>query len=1538
MPKKFNPLKQWLTGVGVIIGLVFLTTAAKAQSVSISASANPICNGTFVTFMATPSGTSEPVTYAWYLNGTLTNSTGNTYSNPYLANGNTIVCYMSTGGFNYASNTITMTVGSLGYYYLDADGDGFGAGSPIPACTPPGSSYVTNNQDCNDSNPNIKPTATEIRCNGIDENCNGMADDTGPEIELLGLGQVIPDGSTTVRIADDTDYGSVTVGTNANHTFQISNTGTQNLTITNISATNSTEFNANQSGYTFPFVIGASSSANFIVRFTPSSGGIRTTTLSIVSNDCDEATYDIKLQGSATFVTTTTVTSSLNPSLTGSNATLTARVAALNGNPVTSGTVTFTEGVAVLAANVALNSNGQAGFSTAGLSAGSHVITATYSGAADFNISSGMITQVVNNCPTLTASPGSAIITNSTCGAGCILGGGSIAAPSGTCPIGSTLQYQLNGGAWSNSLPAYAQTGPVQTIKTRCTCDIDPTVFSTESSVTTVPGTVPALNIPANGAATVACLSLATPPTPPVVNACNGSPITPSDVVTNSPNPLTCEGTRTYTYTYSCGSNTAVWSFVYTIEREPFTVPTNGAATVACLANATAPTLPTVLSHCGETLTPSAPVITDSPTSLTCEGTRTYAYTFTDCEGNTAIWSFVYTIEREPFTIATPNGAATVYNPALATPPTLPTVLSHCGETLTPAAPVITNAPNPLLCEGTRTYAYTYTDCEGNTATWSFVYTILDNIPPLITCPANLTVCESTMVTYMPPVGTDNCIGSVTVQIAGLPTGSVFPLGVTTNTFQVTATNSQTAVCSFTVTVNPLPTASISGTTVVCKDAPSPGIIFKGASATAPYTFTYKINNGPDLTVTSSGNTATVNAPTGTAGTFVYSLVRVVEASATQCSQNQSGTATVSVNIKPVVTLSTNAQTFIEGNTAVLCDLDDNPVNVLTPNVITGCVAGNVVWRTQIGVGGWSEWSSTAPTTQPSNNTLYRYQAACEASCEVTYSGIISLTLNYRASTPQNVSVIADGTTIATGEEKSICDQAGNALTFNATCATGEQLLYSVDGGVYLTQVPVQIVDGNFHNYRVRCRKSDGTASCFETESGVMRLKISTTPAAPVVSLNVTSGCGTPISFSGTANCGGLSTVWYNAATNEALPNLPTATPNETTSYYARCQGELGCQSGVSNRVTFTVVPVNTAPTLSVSSDLVCTGMSVTVSANCPAGSRAEWNTGVSGNSFSVSFNNVTTQSYTARCVFENGCQSSISAIKTVRWKAFEVTLINVGQSKSAIKTNDRAAWSAQFITPDSGPSLDYSTQANPTVYHSENLNKTAPRFWTIQVETCALGTNGSLTFNMLSTPETGPVRSYNTHENNAPYFMYANREGWTELYVQNHPAYGFFADNGSGGNLYDEGLPKGLYKLGVRYWDQKGQGSIYPSTRQPAGNVLAYQEYWFRIQSKDGMGVGATRIAAENGQWITDYGFSAQMAPNPVSNTLQLKVNEAKGQKVNVSLSDATGRTLLKRNFVPETNQHQEAFEVGELANGMYFLQVNAGDKQMTLKVIKVQ
>ncbi|MFN8348466.1 MAG: T9SS type A sorting domain-containing protein [Spirosomataceae bacterium] len=285
----------------------------------------------------------------------------------------------------------------------------------------------------------------------------------------------------------------------------------------------------------------------------------------------------------------------------------------------------------------------------------------------------------------------------------------------------------------------------------------------------------------------------------------------------------------------------------------------------------------------------------------------------------------------------------------------------------------------------------------------------------------------------------------------------------------------------------------------------------------------------------------------------------------------------------------------------------------------------------------------------------------------------------------------------------------------------------------------------------------------------------------------------------------------------------------------------------------------------------------------------------------------------------------------------FEITPINIGSSQSGIKpgTNvQKSAWKDQFLTADAGPLLEHSTQANPTIYHTEKTNKTAPRYWTIAIETC-LSTNGAISYDMLVTKESNVQQSFNTIENNAAYLMYANRDNYTELYAQNHPYYGFFANNGSGGNLYDAGLPKGLYKVSIRYWDQKGLGAT-PTTRTPQGNQLAYQEYWFRIQSQNGIGTGAAKIAANLDPSGMTKGF-AKVLPNPVTRTLTLSINGAAGQEVQLRLVDAEGRTWMEKNVVPTTDQHREEVDMSRQNTGVYFMQVVSSKQHAALKVLKI-
>ncbi|MCA0229271.1 MAG: T9SS type A sorting domain-containing protein [Bacteroidetes bacterium] len=734
--------------------------------------------------------------------------------------------------------------------------------------------------------------------------------------------------------------------------------------------------------------------------------------------------------------------------------------------------------------------------------------------------------------------------------------------------------------------------------------------------------------------------------------------------------------------------------------------------------------------------------------------------------------------------------------------------------------------------------------------------------------------------------------------------------------------------------------------TVTATYAPAPSCIF-----TATQTITGKalpnagtisplsVCVGNIITLTSNGlgggtwngnnnSVATVNPTTGQLTGVSAGFVQVsYQVSSNGCSNS----ATVSIQVKALPTLTVTGGLVPSSRCPVV-----DPVSMYS--TVSCGTEKTVVW--------YDAPTGGSIVLVPNQTPLVTkdYYVACKdvlTGCESAERAKITFTALPVGSTPTNVSLTADGQTVPVGQSASFCDLVGAEIAFSNACPSGQQLLISVDGAEYSATIPTQMVDGNNHNYRVRCQAGVGIEACIGPESGAMTLRIYPALPKPTATIAPLSICSSSASvpFLSNANCGNNLTVWYNAATNQPV-TLSSQTPTTTSSYYVKCQSAGGCMSEASDVVTFTVYQAGVAPVVSViGDDNLCAGQTARLTTNCPAGSTVVWNTNVNGATLEVSSASIKTASYSAKCVLTGGCETPMSAPKVINWRAFSLTVYNVGSSQSGVKSGavvTKSDWSANFITPDAGPSLEKSTQNNPTVYFVENVNKIAPRYWTIEVETCNLGTDGSITYNMSAAPETGVVRSYNTHENNAPYFMYANRDGFRELYAQNHPAYGFYLDNGSGGNVYDVGLPKGSYKLGIRYWDMKGWGSIYPSTRQAQGNVLAYQEFWFRIQSKDGIGVGGAREAAESLATV-EQNELAEIAPNPVSQTLYLKVKNVKGVSVNLDLIDISGRKVLGRSFVPESNQHQEEFDVSQMVNGMYFLRVNAGAKQTTLKVLKM-
>ncbi|HEY6169400.1 MAG TPA: HYR domain-containing protein [Verrucomicrobiae bacterium] len=177
-------------------------------------------------------------------------------------------------------------------------------------------------------------------------------------------------------------------------------------------------------------------------------------------------------------------------------------------------------------------------------------------------------------------------------------------------------------------------------------------------------------------------------------------------------------------------------------------------------------------------------------------GTPFFSATATDTNGNTSEFSACFspcTIMCPPNITATNSsgqcGAVVTY-PA-------PTTIGTCGTvTCTPASgSFFAVGTNIVMCS------------NGFGSSCSFTVTVLDQESPTISCPADIVLsadpgqCSRSNVTYT-VTPNDNCPGFNLVQNAGLPSGSTFARGTTTNTFTVSDASGNFRSCSFTVTIN----------------------------------------------------------------------------------------------------------------------------------------------------------------------------------------------------------------------------------------------------------------------------------------------------------------------------------------------------------------------------------------------------------------------------------------------------------------------------------------------------------------------------------------------------------------------------------------------------------------------------------------------------------------------------------------------------------------------------------------------------------------
>jgi hypothetical protein len=210
-------------------------------------------------------------------------------------------------------------------------------------------------------------------------------------------------------------------------------------------------------------------------------------------------------------------------------------------------------------------------------------------------------------------------------------------------------------------------------------------------------------------------------------------------------------------------------------------------------------------------------LFTASQSAFDCSdlGTNNVTLTVFDVYGNSATCTSVVTVQDltapvatcQPFTVALDaSGNASITSANV-----------NNGSSDNCSITSMTVSPNTFTCAnvGANNVTLTVTDAAGNTSTCVAVVTVEDNSIPVVVCPSNITQnailnnCGK-IVTYTVGV-TDNCSTVTQTDGTGLTSGSLFPVGVTTQTYDITDAGGNTVTCSFTVTIVDIQDPTITG-------------------------------------------------------------------------------------------------------------------------------------------------------------------------------------------------------------------------------------------------------------------------------------------------------------------------------------------------------------------------------------------------------------------------------------------------------------------------------------------------------------------------------------------------------------------------------------------------------------------------------------------------------------------------------------------------------------------------------------------------------
>ncbi len=303
----------------------------------------------------------------------------------------------------------------------------------------------------------------------------------------------------------------------------------------------------------------------------------------------------------------------------------------------------------------------------------------------------------------------------------------------------------------------------------------------------------------------------------------------------------------TYTATDACGNTAICLQEVTIIDVEPptLTCPLDVIVTTPppnCELQVLIIDPPVVVENCpdlGTTLSWEKSGATtgtgsgDVNGTLFNVGTTIVTYTITDLAGNFSQCSFSVTVNDEvpPLVINCPGNETVYVEPGVCeiwVDVDEPEVIDECGEIVT----ISHNSPYGISSDnasgtypaGVHEVTWTFTDASGNSSFCYQTITVIDTIPPSISCPTEMVEdlitdggCTLINANIPNPFVDDNCgIEYLTYVLNGATTGNSpatginyvsaaeLSIGITTVTYTLTDVNGNTASCSFTVWIRNL--------------------------------------------------------------------------------------------------------------------------------------------------------------------------------------------------------------------------------------------------------------------------------------------------------------------------------------------------------------------------------------------------------------------------------------------------------------------------------------------------------------------------------------------------------------------------------------------------------------------------------------------------------------------------------------------------------------------------------------------------------------